>query len=76
VLFSGVGCQCCGLTDRYADGIDDYSDGHLCFEDLYNPTLDLTRIGHSDWYQSRLNRKLCSRCQKNHFCESCQEYHE
>ena len=41
------GCQCCGLTEHYADGIDDIAD-HCDFErkldDVYCEQLDLTRL--------------------------------
>jgi len=54
-----TGCQCCRLSEPYADLIDDISDRPVTLDALYNPELDLQRIGKPDWCRSRLNRWLC-----------------
>jgi hypothetical protein len=54
-----TGCQCCSLSEPYADLIDNVSDQKLTLDALYNPELDLQRIGKPDWCRSPLNRWLC-----------------
>lgn len=54
-----AGCQCCALTERYQDHIDDISDHEGNFERFYSPCLDLTRIGRPDWCSCSVNRWLC-----------------
>jgi hypothetical protein len=41
VTFSG--CHCCGVTERYADHIDDCSDRDVCLDRYYCERLDATR---------------------------------
>lgn len=60
VLASGAcGCQCCCLTDHYADAVDCVATHETALDALYHPGLDLTRIGREDWCQCRINRALC-----------------
>lgn len=66
MLFGLAGCQCCRLTEHYADAIDCVSDHECCLDPLYHPCYDLTRIGRSDWCACWANRLLC-RCR----CERC-----
>ena len=66
-----VGCQCCGVTERYADLIDDVNDYDLELDAWYHPGLDLTRIGKPDWCRSRFNRMLCRRACELTGCECC-----
>jgi len=54
-----TGCQCCSLSEPYADLIDNVSDQKITLDALYNPELDLQRIGKPDWCRSPLNRWLC-----------------
>lgn len=56
-----AGCQCCGLTERYADHIDDIADWEPDVSCIYTPCLDLTRIGKPDWCACGLNRWWCVR---------------
>ncbi len=63
-LFAGAGCQCCPLFDRYANVVDDANDTHLYFDRIYNPKLDITRMGKPDWC-SPWNRFFCRRCCNN-----------
>ncbi len=64
VLLSSVaGCQCCPLTDHYADAVDCIADHEHGLEALYCPCYDLTRIGRPDWCHCGVNRYLCQcRC--------------
>jgi len=55
------GCQCCRLTNCYANTIDCIVDKQHHFEVLYCPGCDLNRIGRSDWCSYPINR-LCCRC--------------
>lgn len=55
------GCQCCPLFDHYANVVDDVNDTHVYFDRLYNPKLDITRMGKPDWC-SPFNRHFCRRC--------------
>jgi len=41
--FFSVGCHCCGVTECYADHIDDCSDRNVCLDRLYCERLDVTR---------------------------------
>ena len=46
-----TGCHCMPFqpcTERYCDVIDDIGDSRPSWEHLYNPKLDLTRLGRSD----------------------------
>ncbi len=60
-LASLPGCQCCGLTERYADRIDDFAD-HCDFkrglDDHYCEKLDPTRL----CMNRRCPPGYCSRC--------------
>ena len=58
---SSIGCQCCGLHEPYEDLIDAVSEPAVRFDPLYVPGWDVTRIGHSDWCQKRMNRLFCHR---------------
>ncbi|MGD9857237.1 MAG: hypothetical protein AB7U20_20015 [Planctomycetaceae bacterium] len=53
------GCQCCRLTDHYADAVDCVATHETALDALYHPGLDLTRIGRADWCQCGINRALC-----------------
>ncbi len=65
VVVGLTGCQCCPLTDPYADAIDCIADHEHHFEVLYSPCYDLTRIGRPDWCQCGVNRLLCQcRCDR------------
>ncbi|MCH8830066.1 MAG: hypothetical protein IID45_10870 [Planctomycetes bacterium] len=77
-LFAGIwflswtaGCQCCGLTERYADLIDDVADYSPKFDRFYHAECDLNRIGKPDWCRSRFNRMLCRRACELTGCECC-----
>lgn len=59
LVLSAAGCQCCGVTERYADLIDDVSDCKPTLDRFYHAELDLNRIGKPDWCRSRINRALC-----------------
>jgi hypothetical protein len=61
MLFAS-GCQCCPLFDHYANAVDDVSDTHLYFDNVYNPRFDITRMGKPDWAASPFNRFFCRRC--------------
>lgn len=39
-----TGCHCCGVTERYADHIDDISDSSVHLDRYYCEKLDLTRL--------------------------------
>lgn len=58
-----IGCQTCDWTESYCDHIDVENDLHpTCGDDLYHPSLDLTRIGRRDWCQTRMGglfRRAC-----------------
>jgi hypothetical protein len=64
VIALASGCQCCPWYDSYANVVDDASDTHVYFDHLYNPRLDLTRMGKPDWC-SPFNRFFCKRCCNN-----------
>jgi len=66
-----AGCQCCGVTERYADVVDDVSDHKPVLDRLYHPAYDLTRIGKPDWCCNRLNRWWCRRACRG----DCTTYH-
>jgi hypothetical protein len=60
LIIGGVcGCQCCRMTDHYADAVDCIATHETELDALYHPGLDLTRIGRADWCQCRINRALC-----------------
>lgn len=59
MLLSAVGCQCCGVTERYCDLVDDVSDCKPNLDRFYRAEFDLNRIGKPDWCQSRINRAIC-----------------
>ena len=67
-LVSLVGCQCCGVTERYADLIDDVTDYDLELDAWYHPGLDLTRIGKPDWCRYRWNGIWCKRACCTSYC--------
>lgn len=46
-----TGCHCCGLTERYADHVDDIADTEFCMDRFYCEKLDLTRLC--------MNRQCC-----------------
>ncbi len=58
----GAGCQCCALTERYNDCIDDVSDTTCCYERFYYPKLDLTRINMPDGIQCCSGSNCCNCC--------------
>lgn len=66
VIFSG--CQSRLLKSRYYNRIDDISDSKLAIERIYQPGLDVSRVGMPDWRQYGWNHKLheCN-C---HICKS------
>lgn len=78
-VFATSGCQCSGLTERYADVIDDVADSSPRFDCLYTPCLDLTRIGKPDWCQCRFSGLLCRRgCRDGSWgsgCPNCGRYY-
>jgi hypothetical protein len=73
LIVSGLGCQCYGLTERYADFVDDVSDHKPNLDRFYSAKYDLNRIGKPDWCQSRINCWLCGRaCCEAAMCRYCQ----
>lgn len=66
LLWPGLaGCQCTALTDGYGNIVDDVHDLAVSLPPLdrfYSPTLDLTRIGMTDWCMQGSNAALCRRC--------------
>ncbi len=65
LMASMAGCQCCPLTDHYADAVDCIADHEHHFEGLYCPCYDLTRIGRPDWCHCGINHILCQcRCER------------
>ena len=61
------GCQCSPWTARYANRIDDISDRKMEIDGVYQPGLDVSRIGMPDWGRYGRNHKRC----KNN-CRKCQ----
>jgi len=53
------GCLCFRPTDWYANAIDDVSDFKAKLDPLYEPGLDISRVGMPDWNRFGLNRLLC-----------------
>ncbi|MFO0424977.1 MAG: hypothetical protein ACK526_00300 [Planctomyces sp.] len=43
VVLIPCGCHCCGVTERYADHIDDCSDRDVTLDRFYCERLDATR---------------------------------
>lgn len=65
ILLMFSGCQCCGFTESYQDHVDHIADHEGHWDRWYRPGLDLTRIGHRDWCQNRINHWLCPcRCER------------
>lgn len=62
LLIGLAGCQCCGLTEQYQDGIDHVADHQPHLDHLYSPALDLTRIGYPDWCSNPVNRWIYGDC--------------
>lgn len=48
LFLAAAGCQCCAVTQRWADAIDDIADCEPALECLYRPGCDLNRIGELD----------------------------
>lgn len=65
-----TGCQCCSLTERYCDKVDEINDSYPTFDSHYHARWDLTRIGRQDWCRSRLNRWWCGKS-----CDQCRTFH-
>jgi hypothetical protein len=61
------GCQCYPGTEKLGDLVDATNDRAIHLDGLYLAHWDLTRIGHSDWCESKLNGLLCRRacCKEN-----------
>lgn len=77
LLFSSLlssGCLCFRPTYWYANAIDDVSDFKAKLDPLYEPGLDISRVGMPDWNRFGLNRFLCpcenGRCH-NGRCSRC-----
>lgn len=68
VSFSG--CQCYRVTWLYADVIDAIADTKWKLDPLYEPGLDLSRIGMPDWQRFGINRFLCP-CANGRCCPHC-----
>lgn len=55
------GCQCYSATEKLGDLVDATNDRAIHLDGLYHAHWDLTRIGHSDWCESKFNGLLCRR---------------
>lgn len=66
------GCQCCGLTEHYADKVDnvsDYGDFRRGLDSVYCEKLDPQR-----WCMNRrCPRSNCPQCQARRSCDFRQE---
>ncbi|MEZ6060210.1 MAG: hypothetical protein R3C19_07610 [Planctomycetaceae bacterium] len=59
---AATGCQCCSLTERYCDLIDDVAYPNVCCERWYHSKLDLTRINMPDGIQCCPGGGCCNCC--------------
>ncbi len=49
LALSSTGCQCCAVTERYQDCVDNVCDHEGHAQVLYRPWYDLTRINRANW---------------------------
>jgi len=66
------GCQCYRGTAIYSAIIDAYADTKLRLDPLYEPGLDVSRIGMPDWNEFGVNRWLCP-CADGRCCRRCSQ---
>ncbi|HUG18423.1 MAG TPA: hypothetical protein VMM56_05560 [Planctomycetaceae bacterium] len=61
------GCQCMPGTENLGNLVDATNDRAIHLDGLYRAEWDLTRIGHSDWCESKVNQFWCQRgcCKQN-----------